>query len=247
MKNFKFLLFVVLCSILLAPLKVLAKDGTVTVKLNSNNANTVVSALNGVVSEIASKGSGEHTVILYESALDNISKSDRKDTINSLMIAVNKTSIDESDKSKINNALADMMGDTSMVIEALDSNVSEELDEAISGYGFLSQWINPVLGFLTYGLVVLFVLSTVIDILYLCVEPIAMILRRKDKRPWGVSREAVKAEKECDECRDIRNVLLVYGKHRAVIMICVLLIILYMIRGTIFSKVGELIDLFSGF
>ena len=100
---------------------------------------------------------------------------------------------------------------------------------------------------MAYGIIIFFVISTLIDIIYLTVEPIALILRRENNKPIGVSREAVKAEKACDESSGIKNVLLLYGKYRLLLMCVVCFIILYLIRGDIFKLVGNVIDLFSGF
>lgn len=226
-------------------------QGIIEVKLDSEqSASTAVTKLNGVVADVSS--SSGNTLYLYPSAISDLSSADQRSAVDDMALAIRETNIKKEDKNRINTGVTELWGSVASAVELLDSDVSEEIKEATVWYNWIAKYTNPVLGFILYFIIFGAVLAFFIDISYLTVPIVRGLLdmtaRNEGEKPrFLVTKEAYRCVIDTEGTDNRKIALIEYFKKTWVQYSVLVVVILYMLRGSIFAFMGWVLDLFSGF
>lgn len=226
-------------------------QGIIEIKLDkSEDATTAVSKLNGVVANVAS--SSERTLYLYSSAMNGMSASEQREAVDDMAIAIRESGISDADKNRINSGVSELLGNVASAVELLDSDVSEELKDATVWYNWIAEYTNPVLGFILYFIIFGAVLTFFIDISYVSVPIVRGLLdmtaKNEGEKPrFLVTKEAYRCVIDTEGTDNKKIALIAYFKKTWLQYSVLVIVILYMLRGSIFAFMGWVLDLFSGF
>lgn len=226
-------------------------QGIIEVKLDSEqDAKTAVNALNGVVANVASS-SGKN-LYLYPSAMDSMDSAEQRGAVDDMAIAIRETNISDADKNRVNSGVSELLGNVASAVELLDSDVGEEIKEATVWYNWIAEYTNPVLGFIVYFIIFGAVLTFFIDISYLAVPIIRGLLdmtaKNEGEKPrFFVTKEAYRCVIDTEGTDNKKIALIAYFKKTWLQYSVLVIVILYMLRGSIFAFMGWVLDLFSGF
>lgn len=213
------------------------------------DATTASNTINAIVPDVSS--CSDKKLYLYPTVMEEFSTSERKDLINDMVYAIRNSTMTDPDKNRASSGIIDLDGSTAVVARLLEEDVSGELREATSQYSSLSKYINPVLGFMIYVLVIGFTVTIFCDISYVSVPFIRGIIDLTAKEEGGrprflITNEAYRTVIDTESSDSKSIVLLCYIKKMWLPVLVLSIVIGYMLRGEIFTFVGSVLDLLSG-
>lgn len=222
----------------------------IEVELDSeSDASEASKLVNNVVSDVAS--SSGKKLYLYPSVMQDLSSSERKEAVNDMVVAIRNSNLSSPDKNRASSGIVELDSGTSAAARLLEEDVSSELREATAEYNIFSKYINKVLGFMVYILVVGFTITIFCDISYISVPFIRGLIDLTAKEEGGrprflITNEAYRVVLDT-EASDSKSIVMVCYIKKMWLPILVLSIVIgYMLRGQIFSFVGSILDLISG-
>lgn len=222
----------------------------IEVELDSESDATTASKLaNSIVADVASC-SGKK-LYLYPTVMQDYSSGERKDLVNDMVYQIRNSKMSDPDKNRASSGIIELDSGTSAAARLLEEDVSSELREATAKYGILSKYINPVLGFIIYVLVIGFTITIFCDISYISVPFIRGIIDLTAKEEGGrprflITNEAYRTVIDT-ESSDSKSIVIVCYIRKMWLPILVLSIVIgYMLKGEIFSFVGAILDMISG-
>lgn len=216
---------------------------------DESSASTASTTLNTVVTDVASYS--EKKLYLYPTTLRGYSAKDKKEIVNKMVLLIRNSKLSSPEKNRITSGVTELDSGTSAAARLLEDDVSGELREATSKYNVLSKYINPVLGFMMYVLVIGFTVTIFCDISYISVPFVRGLIDLTAKEESGrprflITNEAYRTVIDTEASDSKSIVLICYVKKMAVPMFVLAIVIAYMLRGQIFSFVGFILDLVSG-
>lgn len=130
----------------------------------------------------------------------------------------------------------------------LQVNAGADLVEAEKWFDPFNSVIGTILGVICVLIFLFLGLSILFDIFYIVIPPFqAMMDAGNDgnKKPWGVSREAWGSMRDAEKSDVYKNVLSLYFRRRAGILVIVAIAITYLVSGKIYDVVIWLVEAFS--
>lgn len=151
-------------------------------------------------------------------------------------------------KNSVYNFIAQQDTAVTSAMKYLQVNTGADLVEAEKWFTAFNSTIGTILGVICILIFLFLGLSILFDIFYLVIPPFQALLDAASdgkKRPWGISREAWGSMKDAEKTDECRNVLSLYFKRRAGIMIIVAVCITYLLSGKIYDVVVWFVEAFS--
>lgn len=151
-------------------------------------------------------------------------------------------------KNSVYNFIAQQDTAVTSAMKYLQVNAGADLVEAEKWFAPFNSVIGTVMGILCILIFLFLGLSILFDIFYIVIPPFqAMLEAGSDgtKKPWGVSREAWGSMRDAEKSEEYKNVMSLYFKRRAGVLVIVALAITYLVSGEIYDLVIWLVEAFS--
>lgn len=150
-------------------------------------------------------------------------------------------------KNKVYNFIAEQDSPVANAVKYLQSDVSADFVEAKAWFAPFSGPVSTVLGVLALLIFLFMGASMLFDIAYLVLPGFQMVVERgePDKRPFGVSNEAWKANKEMADINNKSNCMTIYLKKRIPVILLIAICLGYLISGKIYELMVYFIDAFN--
>ena len=213
----------------------------------------------GVVQQIchlANTVSGRH-IMSYDASNGSLTfsnaeysklDSDEKHTfMGKVLSCVKSSSLGPQQKNKVYNFIVSQDSATTAAMKYLKSDTSADFVSAQGWFRPFSSPISTVMGFLCIVIFVFLALSMVFDIAYLILPGFQLLVEHGEpnKKPFGVSNEAWKTNREIANANNTENVMSVYMKKRVPVILLIAICLGYLISGKIYDLVVYFIDAFS--
>lgn len=228
----------------------------------SSDVDSVVSVVSGSaeISRICSQANnsvGGTKILEYDSAngvlgfknstYSSLDIEQKRTFMETALSATKECGLGTQQKNKVYNFIADQDSTTSAAMKYLKSDTSADFVAAQAWFRPFSNPISTIMGVLCLLIFIFMGLSMVFDIAYLVLPGFQLILERGDehKRPFGVSKEAWKANRETESVNVSDNVLTVYLKKRIPVMLLIAICLGYLISGKIYDLFIWFIDAYN--
>lgn len=220
------------------------------------NIGTGQSAVVGICNR-ANEVAGKNVEILVYTASDGIlsfSNKDykdldmdtRRDFMETALSATKESGLGSKTKNKVYNFIEQQDSTVSAAVKYLKSDASADFVGAKSWFRPFSGVFGYIMGFLCLAIFMFLGASIVFDIAYLVLPGMQLLLEHgnTDKRPFGVSREAWKTQREIESADKYQNAVVVYAKRRVGIILICSLCLAYVISGKVYDIIIFFIDIF---
>lgn len=206
-------------------------DGVVsTVTAICSNANASV----GVeILSCSSKG----TLSFDQSKYVALSYEDKETFMTQALTVTKSSKMGTKSKNQVYNFIADQDTSVSAAIKYLAEDTATDFANARKWIRPWSSGVGTAMGVISLLILLFLGLSMTFDIAYLVLPGMQLVLERGEtnKRPFGVSNEAWKANKQVESVNESENVLSLWLKKRipSVILVCITLG--YLVSGKIYD------------
>lgn len=253
----KIKIFICFLALVLCSNVVEAENITAVVQISKDST-----AIAGTVAKVANKEVGvtilttsiDGTNNLYSMSFNNaeynkLKSEEKKAFMETALGEVTKSSLGNTQKNKIYNFIASQDESVSGAIKYLKSDTSADFVEAKKWFAPFSGPLSTALGFLCILIFSFLALSIVFDIFYLVIPPFRILLERgeENKRPWGVSNEAISSVKEAEDLHNPnkKGIMQLYLSKRIPLFILVSITLGYLVSGKIYDIVVYFMDAFN--
>lgn len=151
-------------------------------------------------------------------------------------------------KNSLYNFIAQQDTAVTSAMKYLQLNAGADLVEAETWFAPFNSVIGTILGIICILIFLFLGLSILFDIFYLIIPPFQALLDASGdgmKKPWGVSREAWSSMRDVEKSEMYKNVVGMYFKRRAGVIVIVSIAITYLVSGKIYDLVIWLVEAFS--
>lgn len=191
---------------------------------------------------------GSYVMTFNADQYDDLSYDERTDY---MKIVLGETAKNQSlapiNRNKVYNFFEKQDSEVAGSLRYLKENVTANF---VEGRKWFEPFSNPISSFLGFGCIIIFTglaLSVVFDIVYITIPLIHPLLERgeENSKPWGVSNEAWKAQKEVEEPDNKRSTLQLYCRKRMPVFFITAAILAWLISGKIYDLVVYFVDWFN--
>lgn len=151
-------------------------------------------------------------------------------------------------RNSVYNFIAKQDTAVTAAMKYLKVNAGADLVEAEKWFAPFNSVIGTIIGVLCIVIFLFLGLSILFDIFYIVIPPFQALLESGSdgsKKPWGVSREAWGSMRDAEKSDEYKNVMSMYFKRRAGVLVIVALAITYLVSGKIYDLVVWFVDAFS--
>lgn len=161
--------------------------------------------------------------------------------------ATKECNLGKQQKNRVYNFIAKQDSTVSAAMKYLKTDTSADFVSAQAWFRPFSSPISTVMGVLCIIIFVSLGFSVIFDIAYLVLPGFQLLVERgeEDKKPFGVSKDAWKANRETESVTESKNVMTVYLKKRAPLVFLVALCLGYLISGKIYDLCIWFIDAYN--
>lgn len=246
-------ILVLLSLLVLFPVSVMADrsevDSVITVDKNASAIGSICSQANSTV--------GRKKILVYTGSDGLLSFSnklyskldveEKREFMKTALKATRESGLGTQVKNKVYNFIANQDNPTSAAVKYLQTDASADFVAARSWFRPFSGVIGTIMGCLCLAIFIFMSMSIVFDIAYLVLPGFQALLEHgeENKRPFGVSREAWKANIESEKESEPKSVMTIYLKKRIPVMILISICLGYVISGMIYDIVVFFIDSFA--
>ena len=199
----------------------------------------------------ANVSDGTATIQYNKESWSNAQDAEREKASKELTATINSWGLSSDASQKIYD---DLKGEDRLnisdatLLSLIFSETRADLSGAMGIFSPFQGTLGLVLGIGVVLIIIMLLLSTVMDLVYIGIPMVQNALDGKDaKNPFGVSRDAYMLVKQQGEKNEGGNIYVQYLKKRIVTYIILAICILYLISGQIAGIIGWLLDLVSGF
>ena len=223
-------------------------DAIVSIQSGLSEVSKICSTANNSVSagKILSYDSSDGSLTFSNSLYSTLDSVEKRTFMETALFTTKESNLGTKNKNKVYNFIADQDSPVANAVKYLQSDVSADFVEAKAWFAPFSGPVSTVLGVVSLLIFIFMGASMVFDIAYLVLPGFQMVVERgePDKRPFGVSNEAWKANKEVADINNKSNCMTIYLKKRIPVILLIAICLGYLISGQIYSLMVWFIDAF---
>lgn len=245
---FLFLLAMFLSIFQVANLHADKVDSRISVlKSSSACSNICKQANNSVGKTILTYKSAKGILIFSNKTYSKLSTEKKNTFMETALLATKKSELGKQQKSRIYNFIEEQDTSITAAMKYLKNDTSADFVEARNWFRPFSGPISTLMGFLCIVIDVFIGLSILFDLAYLSLPAMQLLLERGEpnKRPFGVSIEAWKTNREAENFSEKSTVMSMYVKKRIPSIILVSACLGYVVSGKIYDLITYFINAFS--
>lgn len=225
-------------------------DSVTTVVTGSAEVAKICSQANnslGTGTKILNYNSSTGELSFSNSSYGVLDIEDKRVFMEKALSATKECNLGTQQKNKVYNFIAEQDSTISAAMKYLKTDTSADFVTAKAWFRPFSNPISSVMGILCLLIFIFMALSMVFDIAYLVLPGFQLILEHGEehKRPFGVSKEAWKANREVEKSDNDSSILTVYLKKRIPVIFLVALCLGYLISGKIYDLFIWFIDAYN--
>lgn len=217
------------------------------------NAPEVIAICNKIERETGSPGvlscTSSGVVCFDNTAYENINASDRREYMTIALQSINKSSLGGRERNKLYNFVFRQDSTTAQAIKYLAEDTQTDFVSALKHLRPFSGGVSTFMGILTIIIFIFFAFSIIFDISYLALPMFQLLMEHgnPDKKPFGVSAEAWKVNREVAmDSSNNKGIISEFMKKRLPV-VCVCAICLgYLISGKVYDILTFIADAFLG-
>lgn len=187
-------------------------------------------------------------VTFWIETYNQLSAEEKQSFMVNALAVVRSSSLGTKSKNQLYNFIAECDSTVSQSIRYLTEDTMADLVTARSWLRPFSSTISKVTGFLSIFIFLILGLGMLFDIAYLAL-PLAQLALEKgepNKKPFGVSAEAWKVNREISgDINNSKNVVVEYLKRRGVVIAVIAICLGYLISGKIYDGLTYISGVFS--
>lgn len=252
-RNLKALILMLICTMLMCTTSVMAAsdtvDAVVTIQPGLAEVSTICKNANAEVGgkNILSYNSNDGSLTFDNSLYSTLESLDKRAFMETALATTRECRLGTKNKNKVYNFIAEQDSPVANAVKYLEGDVSADFVEAKAWFAPFSGPVSTVLGVLSLLIFLFMGASMLFDIAYLVLPGFQMVVERgePDKRPFGVSNEAWKANREIADANNSSNCMSVYLKKRIPVILLIAICLGYLISGQIYSLLIWFIDAFN--
>lgn len=240
---------------------VLALGEPVYATSNSDvNSTTSVTQGSAEISSICSQGnnsiggvkvldynSGEGLLSFNNSKYSGLDIEQKRTFMETALGATKECNLGKQQKNRVYNFIAKQDSTVSAAMKYLKTDTSADFVSAQAWFKPFSNPISTVMGFLCIVIFIALGLSFIFDTAYLVLPGFQLIVEHGEdnKKPFGVSKEAWKANRETESVNESKSAMLIYVKKRIPVILLIAICLGYLISGKIYDLCVWFIDAFN--
>lgn len=224
-------------------------DAVTTIPKNQGGVSAICNSANSVTmgKKILVYNSSEGTLSFSNSKYSELDFDTKRAFMKQALLSTKESKLGVQVKNKVYNFIAEQDSAVSAAMKFLKSDTSADFAEAKIWFLPFSSPISTVMGVLCLLIFVFMGTSIVWDSAYMVLPGAQGLLERGEpnKRPFGVSKEAWKANRLAEEDLTSSGVMGIYIKMRLPLIILTAACLGYLITGKIYDVMVYFIDAFS--
>lgn len=203
----------------------------------TNTVMAICSNANATVGEDILVCTGRGTLSFDQSKYIVLSQEDKEAFMEQALRTTKSSSLGTKTKNQVYNFIAQQDTSVSAAIKYIAEDTATDFANARKWIRPFSNTIGTVMGIVSLLIFLFLSLTMTFDIAYLVLPGIQLILERGEdnKRPFGVSNEAWKANRQVEQVNEAENVLSIYLKKRIPSIILVCITLGYLVSGKIYD------------
>lgn len=212
---------------------------------NVNSAHNSVGTYDIVVFTQDTTNSDNYYMTFRSENYKELDQDDKETFMETLLKGIaNNSSLTPVYKNKVYNFIESQDESIAGAMSYLKQDVDADFIEARKWFEPFSGPISTFMGFCCIVIFSGLAISIVFDVVYLNIPLIQPLLERgeEDKKPWGVSNEAWKANKIVNEGNTDKSAMSIYLKRRIPVFFLTAAILAWLISGKIYDLVVYFID-----
>lgn len=223
-------------------------DSVTSVATGSSEITRICSQGNNSVGIIIlNYNSGEGSLSFDNSAYSGLDIEQKRTFMETALGATKECNLGSQQKNRVYNFIAKQDSTVSAAMKYLKTDTSADFASAQAWFKPFSSPISTVMGFLCIVIFVTLGFSFIFDVSYLVLPGFQLIVEHGDdnKKPFGVSKEAWKANRETESVNESKSAMLIYVKKRISVILLIAICLGYLISGKIYDLCVWFIDAFN--
>lgn len=223
-------------------------DSVLTVRSGMASLSSICSESNKVVNVDILRYDAVNGVLTFSNAnYSELEYSDKKDFMEYSLLAVKKSNLPSKEKNKVYNFIANQDEAITNALNYLKNDTNADFVSAKKWFAPFSGVISTIMGVLCIVITIGLSFSMLFDSCYIVIPMFQLLVDREEgKKPWGVSTEAWKSQKEVESEGKYRSTVLgMYLKRRIPVFITIAIILGWLVSGKIYDIIVWIVSAFN--